>query len=281
MNSLDMRMKGVVPPLASRHVHSFQTTRDGHIPLDQEWRRVLERMRWLSGFFVQVDHAHARMSMFLKRKDYDRSLSNALRYNGLIVASDYDGWANAHARITTCQCCGSQGNLNFKNQFGSTFMQMTPSSETSLIEWATLVDGITSKMSMPMSLMAPARGFLRGHVRAHGGIDLELCGQAFAALLDELATQSIPLEFTICAAEVNLRQSYVIDGLRESNGVLECMGKRASFSLYLPAIATVHAMFEEGRMTLLLVDQADRVLFRVRAKLGAGVDDVFQRVIGL
>jgi hypothetical protein len=270
-----------LPLPASRLQYSFQTTAGGLIPVSCDWKAVLERMRWLSGFYVQVDHAHARMSMLLRRKDYDRSLSRALQFNGLILPSDYGGWKAADARIVTCQCCQSQGNLSVRNQFGSTFLKMTPSAETALIEWATLVDGISSGMSLPTSFKGESRFFYPGELRPQGGFDLALDGQGFAALFETLANENMPLEFTICAAEVSLRQTYVIRGLRELNGTLECFGKDAGFSLYLPAISATHALLEEGRMTLLLVDMQGRVLFRVRSKLNAGVEHAFVRMIGL
>lgn len=220
------------------------------------------------------------MSMRLNRRDYEDSLNDTLKYNGLSFASSYAGWASAFARIEECKCCGSIGHARFSNFLGATFMQMTAPSHVSALEWATLLSCITSDFPLVEDHAGTCVSHAINEQIQDGAVDLHVAKLGCLRIFNDLADIGMPLEFTICSSEVQMRQSYVVRRIGESQGVFQCSGSAGGFSLFLPAVDASYAMFEQGRLTWMLVDTNGRVLFKVRSKLDAGVENAFQSTLG-
>lgn len=260
--------------------YSFTTNAAGRVALIDDLEVILRQMSIPRHVFIQVDHAYGRMSMRMRRQNFLDSLAGRYLRDGFSLDSDAMRLGQAFARIEECHCCGSSGGLTFYDEAERPFMQLNPPSELSPAEWAGLLRPIAalepvelsnqSKVAAESAFLCPA-----------AATDLGINGMDCVELFKQLGEQSVETEFTIRANGVELRQSYLIQQLNESDGILECMGKCAGFHVLLTRAQRTAVMYDKGRLTLYLVGPENQVLLSVRAALNACSEPTFHSVVGL
>ena len=258
---------------------SLKTTPSGHIPLTADWPCLFQYIAYLPQAYVELRNSHGRMSMYLGHEELVASAKGDFSSNGLTFAADFEGWGLAAARVRTCPCCGAPGDLNIYNSRGQPFLVVNPTVKTSSHRWQTLLSEVAIDFEDMASVGAQSKDEVSMGGMPESGIDLGVDGSSVTEFLRHLAEADVCLEFTFFGPEAIARQTYEIQQLERSEGVLECRGPQAGFSIHTDAIDSAFASFEEGRMTASIVDKDFQPILKIRAGLNAGLETRFQSLL--
>ena len=252
---------------------------EGHIPLTTDWPCVFDYIGRLRQVSVQLQHRHAQMSMHLSQDEWLASMQGRYSENGLTVCSDYTGWGHATACATVCDCYLVPGEVFFYNQVQEQFLLVNPTACTDSYRWGRLLNEISVEPEW-LELNRAKRSFYQPEGLGYfSGVDLGVSGIEVVELLRHFAEAELQLEFTMCRREAVARQTCRIVDLQNSDRLLEYRGPNAVFSMYTPAIKRAIASYEEGRMTVALIDCGGEVLFKVRAAFNVGEEDRFHKIL--
>ncbi|MEO0508959.1 MAG: hypothetical protein AAF065_03745 [Verrucomicrobiota bacterium] len=266
---------------SSRLKYSFETSADGRIRLSPDWSQILSSIGLLPRFYSQVEHAYGRIATKMTRKELFHSIMGQPDQTTISTPENFCGWWSADARIQTCQCCGSPGQINIRNSQETSFLQFNPAADVSATDWARVIYATVRPKWSKTSKREEPDASENTIPLPDSAVDLGVRGSDCVELIERISQREKAVRVTIHTPEVALSKTVALNMVSNEAGLLRCRGKDTIIYISCGAIHETAAHFCEGHIELLMVGPQGEVLFSIRSGPSAEDEANFIAAIGL
>jgi hypothetical protein len=224
----------------------FRTTPDGRIPLVPGWPAIFEAARFLGRIAVQTRHAYARIvaTVELPAFAWASDLRGAAAADGSLQLQ-LDDRHRAWGRLAECECCGTSGRLELRNEHDLEFLQLCPLPEYAPGRWAGFLDEIAASRTSSTWSGETDVGGSRGRVPCSfpsiptHALTLARDAHVLAPLLAALGDAGIPLRCQLVTREARHTREFTAQQVAVTDGLLTAGERGSRFQLGLPVVRSL------------------------------------------
>ncbi len=245
---------------------SFRTDTEGRIALscDPVWL-INKATKHFDRLYLQTKHSHARIVSTFSNQEaiwLEQGQLAATQDTRLIYRPSKS--SRRLARVRYCDCCGSPGRIEFRDQHNREFLQLCAPNSIAPAEWA---DFIQSADQAPAGTHIPQAEPLFPKIPGNTR-KLPFHPTLLSSILSHLADQNVSIEATLATEETFNKRRLILEMVDFEDDVLFVRDNYTSFALELPAIHALHLAFRadsapqlyaagSGNSQLFLIEPSD------------------------
>jgi hypothetical protein len=224
----------------------FRTTADGRIPLIPDWPAIFEAARTLGRIAVQTRHAYARVvaTVELPAFAWTPDSRGAAAADGSLQFQ-LDERHRAWGRLAECECCGTSGRIELRNEHDLEFLQLCPLPEYAPGLWAGFLDGLAEARAACVWPGATDVARTRGRVPCSfpsiptHALTLGRDAHVLAPLLAALGDAGVPLRCQMVTREARHTREFIARQVIVGDGLLTAGERYTRFQLGLPIVRSL------------------------------------------